>query len=241
MKADQIDYQIIGNDLQVLEITLDPEEGVRGEVGTMMFMADGINMQTKVGGGIFSGFKRILSGESFFISTFKNGGKAPAQVGFAAPYPGKIIALDLAQLGGKFLCQKDSFLCAANGIDIDVAFSRRLGRGLFGGEGFILQRLKGDGLAFVHAGGTIIKKSLAKGEELRVDTGCVVGFTPEVDYDIKFVGGFRNMLFGGEGVYLARLRGPGEAYLQSLPFARLVDRINAVITRDKQTGEGEAA
>ena len=225
--ADVIDYKIYGDDLQLVEIELDPGEGVRAEVGTMTYMEQGIEMQTSTGGGLLKGFKRALTGDSFFISAFINRGNQKARVAFAAPYPGKVIPLDLGPLGGRFLCQKDSFLCAAQGIEIEVAFTKRLGAGLFGGEGFILQRLEGDGLVFVHAGGTIIEKNLGPGEVLRVDTGCLVAFAPSVDYDIQFVGGFKNALFGGEGLFLARMTGPGKVYLQSLPFSRLADRIAA--------------
>jgi uncharacterized protein (TIGR00266 family) len=223
--ADEVDYKIIGDDMQIVEIQLDPGEGVRAEVGTMLFMEDGIEMQTTTGGGMFQGFKRMITGSGFFITTFLYNGKGKGHVGFAAPYPGKIIPLDLAKLGGTFLCQKDAFLCAAAGIEIEVAFTRRIGAGLFGGEGFILQRLEGRGLAFVHAGGTIIEKQLKAGERLRVDTGTLVAFAPSVNYDIQFVGGFKNALFGGEGLFLATLTGPGHVYLQSLPFSRLADRI----------------
>lgn len=225
--ADVIDYQIHGDDMQVVEIELDPGEGVRAEAGAMMYMADGIELQTNIGGGIFKGFKRMLTGESFFITTFMNSGSGKRHVAFAAPYPGKIIPLDLGAIGGSFLCQKDAFLCAARGIEIEVAFTRKIGAGLFGGEGFILQRLTGDGLAFIHAGGTILRRDLGPGESLRVDTGCLVAFEPRVDYDIQFIGGFRNALFGGEGLFLAKLTGPGTVYLQSLPFSRLADRIFA--------------
>lgn len=227
--ADVIDYKIYGSDLQLIEIELDPGEGVRAEVGTMTYMEQGIEMQTTTGGGLFAGFKRMLTGDGFFISTFVNGGNRKSRVGFSAPYPGKIVPLDLRKLGGTFLCQKDSFLCAANGIDIDIAFTRRLGAGFFGGEGFILQKLRGDGLAFVHAGGTLIEKNLSPGEVLRVDTGCLVAFAPTVDYNIQFVGGFRNALFGGEGLFLARLTGPGTVYLQSLPLSKLAERIGAAM------------
>jgi uncharacterized protein (TIGR00266 family) len=225
--TDVIDYQIIGNDMQLVEIELDPGEGVRAEVGAMTYMEDGIQMQTGTGGGIFKGLKRVITGESFFITTFLNSANRKGHVAFAAPYPGKIIPLDLASLGGEFLCQKDAFLCAAQGTEIEIAFTKRLGAGLFGGEGFILERLQGDGLTFVHAGGTIIEKNLAAGESLRVDTGCLVAFSPSMSYDIQFVGGFKNALFGGEGIFLARMTGPGKVYLQSLPFSRLADRIMA--------------
>ena len=225
--ADIIDYKIYGDDLQLIEIELDPKEGVRAEAGTMTYMEGDIQMQTSTGGGLFQGFKRMLTGAGFFITTFVNAGNRKARVAFAAPYPGKVIPLDLGQLGGKFLCQKDSFLCAANGIEIEVAFTKRLGAGFFGGEGFILQKLQGDGLAFVHAGGTIVEKNLGVGEVLRVDTGCLVAFASTVDYDIQFVGGFRNALFGGEGLFLVKLTGPGKVYLQSLPLSKLAERIMA--------------
>jgi uncharacterized protein (TIGR00266 family) len=225
--ADIIDYKIYGEDLQLVEIELDPGEGVRAEVGTMVYMEDSIQMQTSTGGSLFKGFKRMLTGDSFFISSFVNNGRTKSRVAFGAPYPGRVVPLELDKLGGKFLCQKDSFLCAAQGIEIEVAFTRKIGAGLFGGEGFILQRLEGDGLAFVHAGGMIVKKELATGETLRVDTGCLVAFAPTVNYDIQFIGGFRNALFGGEGLFLAKLTGPGIVYLQSLPLSRLADRILA--------------
>lgn len=232
--ADTIEYRIQGNDLQLIELELDPGEGVRAEAGAMIFMEEGIEMQTS-SGGLFGGLKRMLTGESFFITEFRNAGRSRAEVAFAAPYPGKIVALDLSASGGAFICQKDSFLCAAAGIEIGVEFTRKLGVGLFGGEGFLLQRLEGDGLAFVHAGGTVVHRILAAGEQLRVDTGCIVGFVPSVRYDIRMVGGFRNALFGGEGLFLATLTGPGAVYLQSLPFSRLADRIHAA---DRRRGSG---
>jgi uncharacterized protein (TIGR00266 family) len=225
--ADVIDYKIYGDDMQAVEIELDPGEGVRAETGAMLYMEDGIEMQTSTGGGMFSGFKRMLTGDSFFITTFLNNGSGKSRVAFAAPYPGKVIPLDLSQLGGKFICQKDGFLCAARGIDINVEFTKKIGAGIFGGEGFILQRLEGQGLAFVHAGGTILKRDLKSGEKLRVDTGCLVAFAPTVSYDIQFIGGFKNALFGGEGLFTATVTGPGPVYLQSLPFSRLDDRIVA--------------
>lgn len=223
--AHDIDYKIIGDDIQAIEVELDPHEGVRAEVGAMLCMEEGIEMQTTSGGGIFQGFKRILSGENFFITTFLNNGNTKSRVTFAAPYPGKIIPLELSQLGGSFLCQRDGFLCAAHGIDINVEFTKRIGAGLFGGEGFILQRLSGNGRAFIHAGGAIIRRELKTNERLRVDTGCLVAFQPTVDYDIQFIGGIRNVLFGGEGLFYAQLTGPGTVYLQTLPFSRLADRI----------------
>jgi uncharacterized protein (TIGR00266 family) len=235
--ADVIDYQIFGDDLQLVEIELDPGEGVRAEAGTMAYMETGIEMQTSTGGGLFAGFKRMVTGESFFITTFLNNARNKSHVAFAAPYPGKIIAFDLDRFKGEVLCQKDSFLCAARGIEIEVAFTKRLGAGFFGGEGFILQRLTGDGMVFVHAGGTVIEKDLAPGEVIRVDTGCIAAFATTVDYDIQFVGGFTNALFGGEGLFLAKLTGPGKVYLQSLPFARLVDRIKRGISFSQTGGE----
>lgn len=236
--TDIIDYKIYGDDMQIVEVELDPDEGVRAEAGAMMYMDAGIEMQTSTSGGLFKGFKRMVTGESFFITTFLYSGKGKGHVAFGAPYPGKIIPLELDRLGGRFLCQKDAFLCAARGIEIEIAFTKKIGAGLFGGEGFILQGLSGNGLAFVHAGGTIIKRELAGGETLRVDTGCLVAFSPSVDYDIQFVGGFKNALFGGEGMFLARLTGPGPVYLQSLPFSRLADRIFAA-SRFQHRGEKE--
>ncbi|MCL0037635.1 TIGR00266 family protein [Thermodesulfovibrionales bacterium] len=231
--ADVIDYKIIGNDMQIVEIELDPGEGVRAEAGAMMYMTSGIEMQTSSGGGLFKGFKRMIAGESFFITTFLHNGRGKGHVAFGAPYPGRVIPLDLSRLGGEFLCQKDAFLCAAQGIEIEVAFTKKIGAGLFGGEGFILQRLVGSGMAFVHAGGTIIKKELQANETLRIDTGCVVAFSTSVKYDIQFVGGFRNTLFGGEGMFFTKMTGPGTVYLQSLPFSRLADRITAASPRSK--------
>lgn len=245
--ADVIDYNIIGDDMQLVEIELDPGEGVRAEAGAMMYMEPGIEMQTSSGAGsvgsaLFKGFKRMLTGESFFITTFVHGGQGKGHVAFGAPYPGKIIPVDLGQFGGSILCQKDSFLCAAKGIEIEVAFTRKIGAGLFGGEGFILQRLQGDGMAFVHAGGAIIRKELAAGQTLRVDTGCLVAFAPTVEYDIQFVGGFKNALFGGEGLFMATVTGPGVVYLQSLPFSRLADRISAAAAfgRGREESRGVA-
>ena len=234
--TDVIDYQIFGDDMQLVEIELDPGEGIRAEVGAMMYMDNHIEMQTSTGGGIFKGFKRMITGESFFITTFLNNGSGKKRVAFGAPYPGKIVPLDLEKFQGQFLCQKDAFLCAACGIEIEIAFTKKIGAGLFGGEGFILQRLQGNGMAFIHAGGTIIERQLQPGETLRVDTGCLAAFEPSVDYDIKFVGGFKNALFGGEGIFLTQLTGPGLVYLQSLPFSRLADRILAA-ARFQNKGE----
>ncbi|MEA1975533.1 MAG: TIGR00266 family protein [Bacillota bacterium] len=227
--ADVIDYTIHGDDMQLVEIELDPGEGVRAEAGAMTFMEDGIEMQTKTSGGLFGGFKRMVTGESFFITTFLNNASGISHVGFAAPYPGKIIPIQLNEFGGKFICQKDSYLCSANGIEIGIEFTKKIGTGFFGGEGFILQKLTGDGLAFIHAGGTIIKKELGPNDVLRVDTGCVVGFESSVDYDISFIGGFKNALFGKEGLFLATLKGPGVTYLQSLPISKLAERISSAV------------
>jgi len=223
--ADVIEYSILGDDMQIVEVTLDPGEGVRAEAGAMMFMGQGIEMQTSTGGGMFKGFKRAITGDSFFITTFLNNGNNKAKVAFGAPYPGKVVPLNLRDHRGKFMCQKDSFLCAARGIDIELAFTKKIGAGLFGGEGFILQKLVGDGLAFIHAGGMLVERDLQAGEALRVDTGCLAAFDTTVDYDIQFVGGFKNALFGGEGLFMAKLTGPGKVYLQSLPLSRLADRI----------------
>lgn len=225
--ADQIEFSILGDDLQIVEVELDPGEAARGEVGAMMYMDEGIEMQTSTGGGMFKGLKRMFTGESFFISTFLNTYDIIQKVAFAATYPGKVIPINLKEEGGSFLCQKDAFLCAASGIEIEVAFTKRFGSGLFGGEGFILQRLTGDGLVFMHSGGTSVERKLQAGEKLVVDTGCLVGLSENIDYNIKFVGGFKNALFGGEGLFLAEVTGPGRVYLQSLPFSRLVDRIVA--------------
>jgi len=242
MTAHEIDYRIFGDDMQAVEIELDPMEAVRAEVGAMLFMEDGIEMQTGTAGGVFSGLKRMITGENFFITSFINSGSGKSHVTFAAPYAGKIIPLQLRYLGGSFLCQRDAFLCCAQGIDINVEFTKRMGAGLFGGEGFILQRLSGDGYAFIHAGGTIIKRELQPGETLRVDTGCLVALAPTVDYDIQFIGGFKNVLFGGEGLFFAKLTGPGTIYLQSLPFSRLADRIVSASrwsgTREESRGIG---
>jgi len=247
MVADVIDYKIIGDDMQIVEVELDPGESVRAEAGAMMYMGPGIDMQTSTGrggGGFFKGLgkglKRMLTGESFFITNFTHRGEGKGHVAFGAPYPGKVIPLDLSKLGGRFLCQKDAFLCAARGIEVEVAFTQKLGAGIFGGEGFILQRLEGDGMAFVHVGGTIVEKKLAPGEVMRVDTGCLAAFSESVDYDIKMVKGFKNALFGGEGLFLATLRGPGLVYLQSLPFSRLADRIVAATSQNRGESKGAA-
>ena len=237
--ADVIDFKIFGDDMQMVEVELDPGEGVRAEAGAMMYMEPGIDMQTNTGGGALKGFKRMLTGESFFITNFTNQGSGKAHVAFGAPYPGKVVPVDLSAFDGEFTAQKDSFLCSAQGVEIEVAFTKKLGTGIFGGEGFILQRLTGDGLAFVHAGGTLIEKRLKAGEMLKVDTGCIVGFSRGVNYDIQMVGGFKNALFGGEGLFLATLEGPGTAYLQSLPFSRLANRIVAAARFGGSKGESK--
>ena len=241
MQAHEIDYHIYGEEMQYVEIELDPQEIVVAEAGSFMMMDNNIQMQTIFGDGsgqetglfgkLLSAGKRVLTGESLFMTAFINQNNTKSKVSFASPYPGKIIPIDLMQFGGKFICQKDSFLCAAKGVSVGIEFSKKLGTGLFGGEGFIMQKIEGDGLAFVHTGGTLAKKKLAAGEVLKVDTGCIVGFTKDVDYDIEFVGGIKNSLFGGEGLFYATLRGPGTVYIQSLPFSRLADRIIASAPR----------
>lgn len=237
MRAHEIEYEIHGEEMQYVEIELDPQEVVIAESGSFMMMQDGIRMETIFGDGaqprsglfdkLLSAGKRVLTGESLFMTAFVNEYPGKRKVSFASPYPGKILPIDLSQNGGKFICQKDAFLCAAKGVSVGIEFSRKLGRGLFGGEGFIMQKLEGDGLAFIHAGGMLSKRELAPGEVLKVDTGCIVGFTQHVDYDIEFIGGIKNSLFGGEGLFFATLRGPGTVYVQSLPFTRLADRIIA--------------
>ena len=237
MQAHEIDYHIFGEEMQYVEIELDPQEIVIAEAGSFMMMDNNIKMETIFGDGsvqqntlfdkLLSAGKRVLTGESLFMTAFINQNNTKSKVSFAAPYPGKIIAIDLTHFGGKFICQKDSLLCAAKGVAIGIEFSKKLGRGLFGGEGFIMQKIEGDGMAFVHSGGTLAKKELAEGEILKVDTGCIVGFTKDVDYDIEFIGGIKNSIFGGEGLFYATLRGPGTVYVQSLPFSRLADRIIA--------------
>ncbi|MDH3697677.1 MAG: TIGR00266 family protein [Flavobacteriaceae bacterium] len=250
MSAHDIDYQIFGEEMQYVEIELDPQEAVVAEAGSFMMMDTGITMDTIFGDGsnqtsgvlgkIFSAGKRVLTGESLFMTAFLNAESGKKKVSFASPYPGKIVAIDLTKYGGKFICQKDAFLCAAKGVSIGIEFSKRLGRGLFGGEGFIMQKLEGDGMAFVHAGGTLARKELAAGETLKVDTGCIVGFTQQVDYDIEFVGGIKNTVFGGEGLFFATLKGPGAVYIQSLPFSRLAGKVWAAAPRGggKDKGEG---
>ena len=236
MKCHEVDYEILGHDMQMVEVELDPQETVIAEAGAMNYMDDGIAFETKMGDGsnpdqglmgkLFSAGKRMVSGESIFLTHFTNVGQGKKRVAFAAPYPGKIIATQLGELGGELICQKDSFLCAALGTELSVTFTKKLGTGFFGGEGFILERMRGDGMVFMHACGTIVKKEL-HGETLRVDTGCLVGFTPSIDYSIERAGNLKSMFLGGEGLFLATLRGTGTVWLQSLPFSRLADRIIA--------------
>ncbi|MEY2746107.1 MAG: hypothetical protein RL112_1149 [Planctomycetota bacterium] len=236
-RAHEIDFQIHGAEMQFVEVELDPGECAVAEAGTMMYMTQAIGMETVFGDGQQSrGFldklvgagKRLLTGESLFMTVFQNRAASGKQrVAFAAPYAGKILPMDLRALGGELVCQKDSFLCAARGVEVGIAFQKRIGVGLFGGEGFIMQRLSGDGLCFVHAGGTVHALELAPGESLRVDTGCLVALQPSVDYDIEYVGGIKTALFGGEGLFHAKLVGPGKVWLQSLPLSRLADRITS--------------
>lgn len=250
MTSHEIDYHIYGEEMQYVEIELDPQEAVVAEAGTFMMMDSGIAMDTIFGDGsnqtqgvmgkLFSAGKRLLTGESLFMTAFLNQERGKRKVSFASPYPGKIVPIDLTQYRGKFICQKDAFLCAAKGVSVGIEFSRKLGRGLFGGEGFIMQKLEGDGMAFVHAGGTLARKELMPGEVLKVDTGCIVGFTQDVDYNIEFIGGIKNSIFGGEGLFFATLRGPGVVYIQSLPFSRLAGRVLQAAPQGggKDKGEG---
>ncbi len=234
-RTDKIDYVIHGEEMQCVEIELDPQETAIGESGAFMMMDDGIQMETIFGdggnqsGGLLGKFlaagKRVLTGESLFMTAFTNVSNGKKKVSFASPYPGKIIAINLAQLGGKMICQKDAFLCAAKGVSVGIEFQKKLGTGLFGGEGFIMQKLEGDGLAFVHAGGHIVEKELAIGDVLKIDTGYIVAFTPSCDYDIQFIGGIKNTVFGGEGLFFATLHGPGRVWIQSLPISRLAARV----------------
>lgn len=249
--CDEIDYEIHGGEMQYVKVTLDPNEMVIGEPGVMMFMTAGIKMETVLGdpsqqnqgmmGKLLSAGKRALTGESLFVTTFTCASNRREDVGFAAPYPGKLIAMHLDQLGGELVLQRDSFVCAARGTKINIAFQKKIGVGLFGGEGFIMQRLTGDGVAIVHAGGNLMQKDLAPGETLRVDTGCLVGLHPSVTYDIQFVGGIKNTLFGGEGLFFATLTGPGRIWLQSLPFSRLAGRIASTIGSKAGGGKDEGS
>jgi uncharacterized protein (TIGR00266 family) len=237
MQAHEIDYRIFGEEMQSVGIELDPQETAVAESGNFMMMDDGIEMKTIFGdasgqqqqqgffGKLMGAGKRLLTGESLFMTTFTNIGQGKKRVYFASPYPGKIIPLNLLEYNGKVICQKDSFLCAAKGVSIGIEFQRKLGTGLFGGEGFIMQKLEGDGYAFVHAGGYIMQRDLQQGELLKIDTGCVVAYTSTIDYDIQFIGGIKNVLFGGEGLFFATLKGPGRVWIQSLPISRLASRI----------------
>ena len=237
MAMDVIDYQVFGSEMQFVEVELDPGEAAIGEAGSLMYMEGGITMDTVFGDGsaqqggflgkLLGAGKRLVTGESLFTTVYTNQGQGKQKVAFAAPYPGKIIPMALSRLGGQLICQKDAFLCAARGVSLGIAFQRKLGVGFFGGEGFIMQKLDGDGLAFVHAGGTVVRRELAAGEQLRVDTGCVVAYTAGVDFDIEYVGKVKTALFGGEGLFFARLSGPGTVWLQSLPFSRLASRVFA--------------
>lgn len=246
-QSHEVDYEIIGHEMQMVEVELDPGETVIAEAGAMTYLEEGVTFEAKMGDGsaadeglfgkLLGAGKRMISGESLFMTHFTNHGEGKRHVAFAAPYPGRIIALDLSSVGGELLCQKDAFLCAALGTKLDIAFTKRIGAGFFGGEGFILQRLVGDGMAFVHAGGTVIEKEL-HGETLRVDSGCLVAFQPSIDYDIERAGNLKSMVFGGEGLFLATLKGTGKVWLQSLPFARMAERIAAASgVGGSETGE----
>tara|TARA_R110002049_G_scaffold4601_4_gene31834 strand:- start:58466 stop:59578 length:1113 start_codon:yes stop_codon:yes gene_type:complete len=249
--ADEIDYEIFGHEAQYVEITLDPGEQTIAEAGALMYMTDGVQMETVFGdpsqqdkgllGKALSAGKRVMTGESLFMTTFTNHGRGQAKVAFGSPYPGRMIPMHLDQLGGELICQKDAFLCGARGIVVDIAFQKKIGAGLFGGEGFIMQRLKGDGIAVVHAGGTMMYQELAVGERLRVDTGCLMAMGPSVNYDIQFVGGMKNAFFGGEGLFLATLTGPGPVWLQSLPFSRLAGRVASAMPGVGGSSKGEGS
>ena len=250
-RAHEVDYNIVGSEMQFVEIELDPGEGAVAEAGAMMYMTSGIQMSTIFGDGSSSGGglmdrllgagKRVLTGESLFITEFVNHGLGKQHVAFAAPHPGKILPADLNRMGGRLICQKNAFLCAAKGVAISIAFQKKIGVALFGGEGFIMQSLEGDGLAFLHAGGTIAEKQLGAGENLRVDTGCLVALEPTVSYEIEFVGGIKSAIFGGEGFFFASLTGPGTVWLQSLPFSRLAGRIHEAAPQTGTGGRGEGS
>ncbi|MFD2044243.1 TIGR00266 family protein [Ornithinibacillus salinisoli] len=252
MNNHEIDYKLYGDDMQFVEVELDPQETVIAEAGSLMMMDDHIRMETIFGDGsnqggglmgkLLGAGKRVLTGESLFMTTFTNEGTGKKHVSFASPYPGKIIPMDLSEINGKLICQKDAFLAAAKGVAVGIEFQRKIGTGFFGGEGFIMQKLEGDGMAFVHAGGTIHKRELGVGETLRVDTGCLVAMTGDIDYNIEFVGGVKTALFGGEGLFFATLRGPGTVWIQSLPFSRLASRVFAAAPeRGGSKGEGSVA
>lgn len=243
----EIDYRIYGEEIQIVEIELDPQETAVAESGSFMMMDQEIQMQTMFGDGsqanqgilgkLMSAGKRMLTGESLFMTAFTNTGVSKKRVSFAAPYPGKIIPMDLSLMGGKVICQKDAFLCAAKGVSIGIQWQRKLGTGIFGGEGFIMEKLEGDGMAFVHAGGLVLEKELLPGQVLKIDTGCVVAYTSGVDFDVEFVRGIKNMVFGGEGLFFATLKGPGKVWVQSLPISRLASRIVSYGTvRRKEEG-----
>jgi uncharacterized protein (TIGR00266 family) len=252
-QAHEIDYEIHGHEMQFVEIELDPQESVVSEAGAMMYMGQDIRMETVFGDGsqasqsgtffdkMLGAGKRLITGEGLFITMFTNAGAGKNQVAFASPYPGKIIPLNLADYGNRIICQKDAFLCAAKGVSIGIAFQKKIGVALFGGEGFIMQQLDGDGLTFVHAGGTIVERELAAGEVMRVDTGCLVALTQSVHYDIEFVGNVKSALFGGEGFFFATLQGPGHVWLQSLPFSRLAGRIWKAAPQTGGPGQGEGS
>jgi uncharacterized protein (TIGR00266 family) len=247
----EIDYRIFGDDMQYVEIELDPDEATVAEAGGMMYMDDGVEMETIFGdgsprqggllGAVLGAGKRLLTGESLFMTVFQNRTTQKRRLAFGAPYPGKIVAIHLAELGGELIAQKDSFLAAAKGVSIGIAFQRKLGVGLFGGEGFIMQRLQGDGWAFIHAGGTLHERTLAPGELVRVDTGCIVALQPTVNYDIQYVGKIKTALFGGEGLFFATLRGPGRIWLQSLPLSRLANRIVSAVPGLTRGGKEEGS
>lgn len=245
MAMDVVDFEIKGSEMQFVEVELDPGEAAVGEAGSMMFMDAGIQMDTVFGdgsaqqGGLFGKLlgagKRLVTGESLFTTVYSNQARAKQRVAFAAPYPGKILPMDLRQLGGTLICQKDAFLCAARGVSLGIHFQQKLSVGFFGGEGFIMQKLEGDGLAFVHAGGTVVRRELQAGQTLMVDTGCLVALTPGVNFEIQYVGKIKTALFGGEGLFFAKVSGPGTVWLQSLPFSRLASRVFAAAP---QTGRG---
>ncbi|OZI10181.1 TIGR00266 family protein [Bacillaceae bacterium SAS-127] len=250
MNNHEIDYKIYGDDMQFVEVELDPQETVIAEAGSLMMMEDHIRMETVFGdesanqgsglmGKLLGAGKRVITGESLFMTTFTNEGSGKKHVSFAAPYPGKIIPMDLSELGGKIICQKEAFLAAAKGVSVGVELQRKLGTGFFGGEGFIMQKLEGDGMSFIHAGGTMYKKTLAPGEMIKIDTGCLVAMTQDVHYDIEAVKGIKTALFGGEGLFFATLRGPGTVWVQSLPFSRLASRVFASAPQTGGSSKGE--
>ncbi len=250
MGMDVVDFEIKGSEMQFVELELDPGEAAVGEAGSLFFMDAGIDMDTAFGdasqssglfGKLLGAGKRLITGESLFITVYTNKATLKQRVAFGAPYPGKILPMDLSQLGGTLICQKDSFLCAARGVSIGIALQRKLGVGFFGGEGFIMQKLEGDGLAFVHAGGTVVKRDLQPGQTLLVDTGCVVAYTPSINFEIQYVGKIKTALFGGEGLFFARMTGPGTVWLQSLPFSRLASRVFAAAPQGGGKGKDEGS